>query len=257
MFWRSKSPIDRDDKEWQLECWRWLLKHHGGVGTLSQRMLVIPTQEYIRWPHLTGQLLAENVFGQVAKYAGVNPSDFEIVAQAESIDPVLAPLQVVVNAPVDAAGTFSLQGNRMQVTYNPALLKSPMKLVATFAHEISHPLLLSVPGDPPGGMEMEEFATDLAVIFFGFGVISVNTTSNFVGFRDDATGTQGWQFDGLGYLSLAERTFALAVFLALAGRDAAQVLPFLESGPAAYFKKALKYVSASPSMIASLREEFP
>jgi len=211
MFWRAKSPIDQDDEIWQLECWRWLLKYHGGVSALSQRTLVLPTQEHFQWPRLLGRALAENVFAQVANYFNVNPTDFELVAQAESVNPVLAPLQVVVNAPVDAAGTFAVKGNRMQITYNPDLLKTPMKLVATFAHEISHPLF-SVPEDPPGGPDMEEFATDLAVIFFGFGTISVNTTSNFVGFRDDATGTQGWSFDGLGYLSLAERTFALAVF---------------------------------------------
>jgi hypothetical protein len=257
MFWRPKSPIDPDDEDWQLECWRWLLKNHGGVSALAQRTLVLPTQEYFQWPRLSGSALAENVFEQVARYAGVDASDFELAAQAESVNPVLAPLQVVMNAPVDAAGTFSIKGNRMQITYNPDLLKSPMKLIATFAHEISHPLLLEIAGDPPGGPDMEEFATDLAVIFFGFGVISVNTTSNFVGFRDDATGTQGWRFDGLGYLSLAERTFALAVFLALADRDGVQVLPYLESGPAAYFKKALKYVAANHSMIASLRHDFP
>lgn len=257
MFWRAKSPIDRDDEEWQLECWRWLLKHYGGVSALWQRTLALPTQQHFQWPHLTGQALAVNVFAQVAKYIGVNPADFELVAQEESINPVLAPLQVVVNGPVNAAGTYSLKGKRMHITYDPDLLKSPMKLVATFAHEISHPLLLSIPEDPPGGPDMEEFATDLAVIFFGFGAISVNTTSNFVGFRDDATGTQGWRFDGLGYLSLAERTFALAVFLALAGKDAAQVLPYLESGPTAYMRRALKYVAANPSMIAGLREEFP
>jgi hypothetical protein len=257
MFWRAKSPIDRDDEEWQLECWRWLLKHCGGVAALSQRALILPTQEYFRWPRLAGAALAENVFEQVARYADVDASDFELAAQAEPVNPVLAPLQVVMNAPVDAAGTFSINGNRMRVTYNPDLLKSPMKLIATFAHEISHPLLLAIPEDPPGGPDMEEFATDLAVILFGFGVISVNTTSNFLGFRDDATGTQGWRFDGLGYLSLAERTFALAVFLALAGRNGTQVLPYLESGPAAYFKKSSKYVAANPSIIARLREEFP
>jgi hypothetical protein len=257
MFWRAKSPIEGDDEEWQLECWRWLLNHLGGAGALSQRALVLPTREYIKWPRLAGRDLANDIFGQVARYFGADPREFEIVEQDESIDPVLAPLQVVANAPVDAAGTFALDGNRMRITYNPALLKSPMKLVATFAHEISHPLLFAIPEDPPGGPEMEEFATDLAVIFFGFGVISVNTTSNFVGFRDDATGTQGWRFDGLGYLSLAERTFALAVFLALAEKDAAEVLPYLESGPAAYFKKASKYIAANPSMIIGLREEFP
>lgn len=257
MFWSAKSPIDADDEEWQLECWRWLLKHYGGVANIQNQKLVLPTREFFDWPALKGEALARNIFDQVARYMDVDPADFDLVVQDEAINPVVGPYHVVQDAPIDALGTYSLQGNRGVVTYDPALLGKPMRLVGTFAHEICHPLLLTIPDEPPGGSDMEEFATDLAVTFFGFGVINANVASNFVGFRDDASGAQGWKFDGQGYLSPAERAFALAVYLQLAGKPASAVQPYLEQGPAAYFAKAAKYVGSNAKIIDALRQEFP
>lgn len=96
---------------------------------------------------------------------------------------------------------------------------------------------------------MEEFATDLAVTFFGFGIFDANEASRFTAYSDAGTGAQGWAFEGGGYLSPAERAFALAMFLALKTENSSAVLEHLDSGPMAYFRKAEKYLAANPDLI--------
>ena len=60
-------------------------------------------------------------------------------------------------------------------------------LITTLAHEICHPILLNIPTEPPGGGDMEEFATDLAMIFFGFGIFGGNSSFQFRQFNNFET----------------------------------------------------------------------
>jgi hypothetical protein len=48
-----------------------------------------------------------------------------------------APASAVIIAPQKhALGTFAVSGNRIQISYVPALLQRPDRLIATFAHEL-------------------------------------------------------------------------------------------------------------------------
>ncbi|MER8909936.1 hypothetical protein NKH99_20050 [Mesorhizobium sp. M0854] len=253
MFWRTSSPLDADDEEWQLDCWGWLLRHFGGAAALRKRSLILPTRAFFTPSEEQGHAAASHYFGQVAAYFGIDAARFNLVPQEDSIDPVLGPLQVLQDAPREPAGTFSVsRGGAMTITYNPAIVPKPMKLIATFAHEICHPLLFSVPEEPPGGTEMEEFATDLAVTFFGFGIFNSNTAASFTQYRDTATGTQGWSFERQGYLSPAERAFAPALFIQARGQGIQDAREYLDSGPLAYFRKATKYLAQTPSISSDL-----
>lgn len=255
MFWSVTSPLEADDEEWQLACWRWLLENFGGAATARARPLILPTGAFFRHPKAEGHAAALDWFAQVAGHFGIDANDFDLVAQDEAVDPVVGPMQVVVNAPASPAGTFSMaESGRLTISYDRRLLAQPMQLIATLAHELSHPLLLSVPEEPPGGAEMEEFATDLAVTFFGFGIFNSNTAAMFRQFSDAGTGTQGWSMDRQGYLSPAERAFALALFVHGRAEDERQARDHLEPGPLAYFKKAAKYLAAHPHIVLDLTD---
>lgn len=256
MFWRTKSPLDVDDEAWQLECWRWLLDNFDGMEAWSERPLILPTRHFFDPPQATGHQAALHWFEQVARWLGQDPSNFELVAQEQAIDPVLGPLQVVANTPTDPAGTFSVSDSGIfSISYSPDLVTDPMRLISTFAHEICHPLLLTIPEEPPGGLEMEEFATDLAVTFFGFGVFNANSAPAVRQFSDYTTGTEGWSMNGIGYLNSAERAFALAVFLHDRPDEQDMARIHLENGAAAYFAKARKYLAANPAVMAGLVAE--
>lgn len=247
-FWRTRSPLEPDDEEWLLACWHWLSEKFPGAGLRSDRELVLPTGAFFSVATGDGHDAALHYFRQVASYLGVDPGQFELVAQEASVDAILGPMQIVENAPGGPAGTFSVDGERMIITYEPSLVNHPTELIATFAHELCHPLLFSIGEGPPGGEDMEEFATDLAVTNFGFGIFNCNTASQFRQYSDAATGTQGWSFKRQGYLSPAERAFALALFVIHDPAWQALARSHLDSGPAAYFRKALRYLKANPGV---------
>lgn len=253
MFWRARSPLDADDEAWLLACWAWLHATFPTPGGAGPRPLVLPTRDFFTPTRGDDRTVAAATFEQVVRLFGLDTAAFDLVEQDPAIDPKLGPLQVVENVPASPAGTFTTgQGGRLIVSYDPALIARPVHLVATFAHEICHPLLLSTGEPPPGGEEMEEFATDLAVTFFGFGVFNCNSASSFRGYRDAATGTEGWSFERQGYLSPAERAFALALFVRRRLQHAADLRTHLEPGCLAYFRKAEKYLADNLAVTAGL-----
>ena len=131
----------------------------------------------------------------------------------------------------------------------PASLSRPIELIATFAHELCHPLLLSIPEPPPGGAECEEFATDLATTFFGFGLFGANSAFEFKQHSDIGAGSQGWSTRRLGYLTEAEWGFSLAIFLHNNEDNLQLAMNHLKPSLASYLKKSLKYFHANPQLL--------
>lgn len=252
MFWSAKPTIDADDEEWQIACWQWLLDNLGGIEALLSFETATPTHADFPKSGLTGHAHVEHVLGQVAERMRIDPSQFTLAAQEAGIDPVLSPLAVVKNAPAGPLGTYSADGNAHIITYEPEAARDLEQLIATLVHEICHPILLSIP-DPPPGEETEEYATDLATVFFGFGLFGGNSSFKFNQFRDDASGTQGWSTSRAGYLSQNEWGFALAVRSILTGEDPGPVERHASTGLLENFRKNLRYLTKKPEALSAFR----
>lgn len=253
-LFRKKPTLDADDEEWQILTWRWLLEHFGGLEGLRGFKTVRPSVHDIAPPKAQGLDYVQDIFNQVAHYFGVDPLSFEIVLQERDVNPVLNPLGVVQNPPNTPLGTYQStgEGGRHTISINPTNLQDLELLVATIAHEICHPLLLSVPQPPPGEPEAEEFATDLATVFFGFGIFGANTCFRFSQHVDVGSGTQGWSFSGAGYLQISEWGFALAVRQILTNADAQDETEFMNANVRAHFKKNLQYLRQNPQVLEIL-----
>lgn len=257
MFWRSKkSPLEKEEEEWLISCWAWLLDKLTDLETFRQFPLVLPTSEFFPPTPETGHRRAEHIFNCVAKLTGTEHWPYVLVAQEEDIDPVAGPLAVVQNIPGNPAGTFSLrEDDKIRITYNPALISQPGNLIATFAHEIAHALLHTVPFEAPGGPEFEEYATDVTVAFQGFGIFGANHAFEFSQYSDAGTGTQGWSSRRTGYLTETQWGFCLAIFLYLRGESPDAALQWLKPGPAATLRKSLRYLNGNPERLAALKPQ--
>ena len=243
MLWKTKSPLEPNDEDWQLACWRWLFENFGDTHPVTETPLVQANGTYFPSTDLTGHNKAQYIFELVARHMRVPTEGFKLVPQQETVDPRVGNLLIVQNAPASPAGTFQLHANNeLTITYDPAGLDRPVPFIATLAHEISHALLFTTREAPPGGDDCEEFATDLAVTYFGFGLFGANSAFEFRQYSDMGTGMQGWETRRLGYLTEAEWGFSLAVFLLVSGRNEANTLDLLKPGPAAHLKKSLKYL---------------
>lgn len=251
MFWKPKSPLTTDDEEWQIACWRWLLENFGGTEALRKRRLVEPTGAFFPSAKKQGHDQAEYVFGLTAGLMGLSPDQFTLMPQEEAINPVVGRYAIVQNVPHAPAGTFRSGRSGGLVTYDPALVARPMDLVATLAHELCHALLLHTPEKPPGGDDCEEFATDLAVTFFGLGIFGANAAFHFSQFYNPSTGAQGWSTRRAGYLTVAEWGFSLALFALSTETPDERIARHLGATPAGSFRRSLKYLRANPAIMGS------
>lgn len=239
---RKTKLLSAEDEYFQVECYRWLLTYFGGDGFYNQTDLVLPTQEYFPAKVNSNESAAETTFVQVLKHAGMEDWPVELVSQDE--DPVLqvGETLVVQNVEQSPEGTFSVnEKSEVKISYNPKLVSEPVNMVATFAHELSHYLTAHAPEPPPGGWDNWEFATDIAATFLGFGIFQANSAVRFRQFSSN--GIMGWQSSRSGYLSEAEHSYALAIFLRLKGIDFGVALPHCERNVAAYLKEALSELS--------------
>ncbi|MBI3439359.1 MAG: hypothetical protein HY054_12065 [Proteobacteria bacterium] len=134
-------------------------------------------------------------------------------------------------------------------------MTKPYKIIATFAHELAHYRLHDVLEKPPGAdvePKLEELATEMAVAFHGFALMSANGAFEFQQTQD--FGRQGWSSSFSGYLSEDSWVFALAVFLALREEAPDEARRHLKQHLAKKLDDAWKRLLAAPDLLARLRE---
>lgn len=243
-IFRKSSLLKEESQHFQVECFKWLLTHFGGDDFYQEAELVLPTENFFPVKDSVQGLTAESVFEEVKKHAGLEEWPVTLEAQEEDPNHLVTPTLIIQNVDHNPLGTFSANNkNEFTITYNPSIESDPTQMVATFAHELSHYLTTTSPVPPPGGWENWECATDICATFLGFGIFMANSAFNFRQFSTDQT--IGWETSGGGYLSEAEHSYALALFLLLKDIPAKAALPFCDTNIKSYLKRALKELESS------------
>jgi len=249
LFGKSRF-LDSDVEDWVIETWGWLLTELGGMRRLQQTPMVLATRDFFPPTETTAHARAVYLFERTKLWCGLRDWPCELEAHARPRGHQVALVGAIQHGQ-SANGTFRIAGNRAIVSYADDLVDQPKKLIATFAHELCHYVLLSkARTDPPGGPELEELATDLALAFRGFGVFGANAAFEFSQHRD--TYSQGWAASRNGYLSERTWAFALALFCTL--KDIAPPADQLKSGLDTQTRKAMRYLERRPDLIAPLRD---
>ena len=212
-WFKTPNLLSTEDANFQIEIWKWLLKYYGGVHFFQNSHLVLPTQEFFPTQVHSEDEMVSATFDSVKRYSGMSEWQFQLVIQASDPNIHVAPFVQIQNAPYSPAGTFQFQQNEATISFHPDLIQQPEKLVATFAHELSHYLTANTPEAPYGGWENWEFATDITATFLGFGIFMANSAFQFEQFSNGDS--QGWKTSRQGYLSEAEHIFSLTIFLKL------------------------------------------
>ena len=252
---RPDPVLDEGTTAWLVDAYAWAFKSFGSDWFLHWISLVLPNDEFFPDKLDQAEDVAQTVFDRVREHAGLHDWPCELVAQEPDVDPILAPAVAVRGTETGPAGTFSITGRPgepvARITYNPAQLRQPMSLVATFAHELAHYLSCTAKAAPPGGDEFEEYATDLLAVFMGFGVFLANSAFSFHQYADGET--QGWAVRHQGYLSERELTFALAIFMSLKGIDQEAVEPYLAARLLPVLKKSFRALERRSADMDGLR----
>ncbi|HYD88485.1 MAG TPA: hypothetical protein VEA80_13500 [Vitreimonas sp.] len=254
MWGRKRRFLDPDLEEWHIACWGWLMRHLGGVDALRETALVLPTAEFFPRPEGEGRAVAEAIFSRVRELMGLEQWACELVERHDTNAEVGEFLRLQPEGkPI--AGTFESDGQSVVITYAPDLVNRPYNLIGTFAHELAHYVLHTIPELPPAAdvePMAEELATELAVAYFGFGLMAANGAFEFEQYQD--AGRMGWRGGSWDYFSEDGWCFALAVFLVLREERPELARQRLKPHLVKKLDAALARLAAAPELLAPLRE---
>ncbi len=216
---RKKPLLTEEDALFQIECFKWLLTHFGGDDFYKNTQLVLPTSDCFPSIVDSKESAAQTTLKQVMKYAGMENWPVTLQAQEEDPNHLVAPTLAVQNVEQSPLGTFYLTR--------------------------------TAPEPPPGGWENWEFATDIGATFLGFGIFQANAAFNFRQYASvDAV---GWQTLGGGYLTEAEHSYSLAIFLRLKELAPEIAFPHCDANVKGYLRRALVELDRG-SVIPELKE---
>jgi len=236
-----KRPLDIDEWDWQLASFKWLTTEFGGIEKHPANRLVLPNETFFPKTSADPSRKAQQIFEQVKLLSGMGDWPTKLVQGDQMREMTLESGQMLKHDSHAPAGEYQLlkaaDGQYYaQISYNPSQLGDPIKLIATFAHELSHYLMSTAKTAPPGGWEVHELTTDLCSVYLGFGIFMATSAWNFEGSND------GWQYERQGYLNERMLITAMVMCETLAKRDPLEALPFLKPHLAKDTKMANKYV---------------
>lgn len=237
----SNKPLCDDEWDWQLASFKWLITEFGGAEDSLANQLILPTDRFFPKTSSDPSKKAREIFEQVKHLSGLAKWPTKLVAGNPSREMMLESGQSLKHDSHAPAGEYRLLQNAdgkfyAQIGYNPSQLDNPHKLIATFAHELSHFLMSSAKTPPPGGWEIHELTTDLCSVYLGFGIFTAMTAWNFEGAND------GWKYERQGYLNEPMLITALAIWETVSGRDPLLALPYLKPHLGKDLRKAVKYL---------------
>lgn len=220
MLWFSpKLPIHEEDRQWVDDGFNRLEKLLGR-GRLLDARVVEPTAEDFPDPYDGTQEAAASLFLRLCSYMRVDRSSVTLEIfpdETENLKEILPVWRS--DGGSKAAGlyvhaheqerTSKEENSGIVVAIRSTMLKDPMSLVATMAHELGHVILL-------GGNLLthntadHEPMTDLLTVFVGLGIFTANSAARFRQFQDGRRA--GWSTQRLGYLPEPVFGYALAKF---------------------------------------------
>lgn len=240
-----KSPVSAEAGAWIEDSIRRFVGLYGRE-RLQALPVVLPTEDFFPDDFRDTEQSAGETLRRVCGFLRVDPGRLVLEVfddtEAELTEKLKASLPHWHGSSSGAAGTYSedVETSTFQIKIKRSLLKEPMRLIATLAHELCHVLLL-------GGQHIEREApdmeplTDLLTVFLGMGIFTANSAAQFTQ-HDDGT-KHGWSFRRLGYLSEPMFGYALAVFASERGEAKPAWAKSLSVNSRGYFQRSQKFLA--------------
>jgi len=244
------EPLDYEQRKYFEHNILWLNENFPEP-SLEKRKVFVPTESDfpIKWNG--SKKNAFEVLKIVSENMQLNPKEIEIDFYKEGLTEVNTGSSVIF-LENDARDTFTgglyygkNENGKYEVSININLLNNQEALIATTAHELCHIKLL----DEKKLEENDEYLTDLATVFFGFGIFSANSSFQFYQQNDR------WGYGTSGYLKCDEWAYSLALFAFLRNENNPQWSEFLNPSIKKDFEKNLLYVLENENEIFNFENE--
>jgi hypothetical protein len=146
----AREPVvDDETAAWHVDNFAWLIRQFGGAAGLAKSNLVLPMPGYFVTEGEKGHAFALRIFDRIKVYCGKADWEADLVADDNPLADDASLTLAMIAPQKHALGTFGVAGNRIVISYVPALLKQPDHLIATLAHELAHYLLATARESPP------------------------------------------------------------------------------------------------------------
>lgn len=238
----TKKPLlEEQSIEWMFDVFDWCLQNFSAEFFYQHTLLVLPNNDFFPGRVDSVQGMAELIFGQVSRYAGIAHWPTSVVDQ-NSCALTHVPNIKIIGAMREVGEQRDLttpEVERLLIAYNSQQINNPEGMIASFAHIIAHYMGQMAKQSAPGGAELWPHATEMTAIFLGFGLMFANSAYTF---RGGCGSCYNPQANRDAYLTEQQSTYALAIFSVLKGIPDSTVTRQLKSHLGGFYKKAVKDV---------------
>jgi hypothetical protein len=250
LFGKPRPLLEDASAQWLFDGFAWSLQHFDAPLFFRDTLLVLPDNRHFPGRADTVEGMANLIFDQVKRYAGVSHWPTRVVLP-NSCSIVESPQVQIKGALRGPSGIADPQAtSHLLIPYNPQQLNNPEGLIASFAHVLAHHLAQMAPEPPPGGINYWPHVTELLAIYLGFGVMFANSAFTF---RGGCGSCYNPQANRDAYLSEQESTYALAIFSVLKEIRAAAITSQLKRHLRGFFKQAVKEIGRRSEEMARLK----
>jgi hypothetical protein len=171
----------------------------------------------------------------------VNPANVDLEVIPDSSE-LMEMLPAYSSKSEDPAGLHfgGSDEERPLIAVRRSLLKDPLTVVATLAHELGHVILLDGGHMRRDADDMEPM-TDLVTVYLGLGIFTANAARRFLQFQDDRQ--QGWSMNRFGYLPEPVYAYALARFAKDRGETQSAWTAHLSTNLKVWFRQSEKWLA--------------
>jgi len=243
-FFEKKQLLEEDNIIWMFDTYAWALRNFNANVFFNETILVTPSNKHFPGEENTAEGMANIIFEQVKRYAGMTHWPTRLVNDADIVS-LPKPQIEIKGALRGSKGEISVpddDSQRITVTYNEFQLNDPEVLIATYAHALAHYLSTTTKDAPPGGIDNWAFATELLAVFLGFGVIMANS-ANTSKIRSCGS-CSGPAIERTNFLTQFDTTYALAIFCHLKQIPSSDVTPMLKKSLRSFYKNAVKDIAS-------------
>ena len=244
---RPKLPVNDEERVW-VDGGFSRLKRMLGAKRMLECEVVEPTDEFFPDPYDGSTAGLDGIFCRVCEYMQVERGrvDLEIIPDSSEMRDVLHEYSLRSDAPAGLHFGESAD-ERPLIGVTQSLLKDPLLVVATVAHELGHVILLD-DGHLSRDVEDMEPLTDLVTVYLGLGIFTANASNRFRKFRDERL--EGWSVNRLGYLGEEVYGYALALFAKERGEVGPAWATHLSTNVQTYFRRSAAWLESPSHQLA-------
>jgi tetratricopeptide (TPR) repeat protein len=236
LFGKKKylPTVTSEDKDWVEKNIIWFIEVFG-LAKLREQPFILPTTENFPYNNLHDTDQFQKLFEQLCGYWNLNPNEIVV----KFFDDIKSKQWTSWTYPKkfkEATGryyqTFTAEEKHFNIELAKSNLNNPQLLVSVMAHELAHVKLLGENFVNRNDPDMEPL-TDLAVIYFGFGIFMANSVFT----------KELYWMGRTGYLPNQLISYANALICYLTEHDVNSYLSVLNTNTRELFKQDFEFLT--------------